>query len=666
MLVNVTFTSCKKELQKDEGSDKKGASIEQRMKDFETYSDIIDKIFENGNPTKNMFLAKVAEIEKLESVQKVYVSDSECTVKITEGPAFIYVFNELPSIFEDGEFEKSTNQMLKQNMNTKAGTANCRIAVFNLNSNNKERKNQNALVTNTIEMLEKSGCTVDYFPAEKCNIGRYNDAINGNYNAVYFSAHGAYREDWGYGIIFSNEFVETGIFGQNWNTGMTDEQIHSEMWHSNDSWVMHPASDKWYNNKSNKAYPVGAMKTHDAGAYTGKLFYFASCEALRTKDPNFWNGFSGTIMGWDNKNVVGEAVGAIMFYRMIMEHESLVGFWNNFYGKKDPETNANLLRKGNQNFKFSSTDLDNPHASKSTITQPLNGQYIKTSGNIVAFTIKGTYDINQSVIAQPYLCVTNSKGEELDRVNITAKDGKFSKTFFFYEAFGVINFKPYIVSTDIFPRTVSLVFSGKFNENFAVEPEEEDGVPDIIPPEILDEIIGLGLEIHGGTTPPNIEGTYLISPAILVKSNFNDNAYPGSQFANQYLTFSKQNNSDLSIRVDYIEGSSQATGLGAFISGEGNKFTVYVPTVNTDEHGHICEVIEACSGEIEEGGIRNFYNVLIMKDDHGDPDNDLIENGQGRLFKDGDGFSERTTKGKAALAFKNKLSSKISNILNEK
>jgi hypothetical protein len=165
----------------------------------------------------------------------------------------------------------------------------------------------------------------------------------------------------------------------------------------------------------------------------------------------------------------------------------------------------------------------------------------------------------------------------------------------------------------------------------------DEGVPDIITPEDLEAIEELGLEIYEGKTPPDVTGTYFISPLILVKSNFADGYKPGDRFSDKTLTFSEQKN-DLSIKVDYTQGGSQGTGLGSFISGKDNKFTVYVPIESTNGYG-TCYMIQVYSGEIEPGGIRNCQFALIMKDKNGVPN--VINNGQGRLFKDGDGFSER-------------------------
>ena len=84
-----------------------------------------------------------------------------------------------------------------------------------------------------------------------------------------------------------------------------------------------------------------------------------------------------------------------------------------------------------------------------------------------------------------------------------------------------------------------------------------DDVHNIIPPDILKEFKNIGIEIHGGKTPPNIEGTYKISPCVLVKSNFSDNFSPGHKFADKFLTFSKQDNAKLTIVCDYVQSNER-------------------------------------------------------------------------------------------------------------
>ncbi len=473
------LAGCDKKEEVEQPTDKE-LTVEQRSKDFDSYSKIVDKIFENENPTKEMFLAKVAEIERMESVEKVYVSDYDCMIKIIDGPAFCIVYKELASVFEDEGSEnliKAANDILSQSKIVKADNSAIKIAVFNLNSDDKDRERQNMLVNNTVLMLKNAGCTVDFFTAKQCDYSNYSRIMaDKSYKAVYFSAHGAYREDLGYGVVMSNEFVERGLFEQNWNTGMTDEQIRAEMWYSEDTYIWHPASDKWWNNKFYKAYPVGALKKNDAGTYAGRLFYFASCGALQTKNSNYWNGFSGSIAGWNYKNVVGEAVGAIMFYRMIKQYESLVAFSLGFNGKTDPVTGALWTYHGATDFKFISNAITTNRTYTNNITTPKNGYYIKTWTEdwLPTLTIKGAYDKSLIEGKQPYILLTDINGREIGRENVSCKkDGTFSKTLYARYWKGLVNFTPRISDYyDLSEQTVSVIFSRNFKENYVDEPDE--------------------------------------------------------------------------------------------------------------------------------------------------------------------------------------------------
>lgn len=165
-----------------------------------------------------------------------------------------------------------------------------------------------------------------------------------------------------------------------------------------------------------------------------------------------------------------------------------------------------------------------------------------------------------------------------------------------------------------------------------------DDVHNIIPSDILEEFKNIGIEIHGGKTPPNIEGTYKISPCVLVKSNFSDNFSPGHKFADKFLTFSKQDNAKLTIVCDYVQSNERGDGIGSFITGKGNKFSVYSEirgTLNSEPF----KSVFIYSGEIDADGIKNYHEALIvtMENEH------TIKRGEGRLIKDNDGFSERTT-----------------------
>jgi hypothetical protein len=143
-------------------------------------------------------------------------------------------------------------------------------------------------------------------------------------------------------------------------------------------------------------------------------------------------------------------------------------------------------------------------------------------------------------------------------------------------------------------------------------------VHDLIPDKILETAKELGLEIHGGKNPPNIEGSYFASPVILVSTTSdNDYASPGDSFNDGNFMFSEQNNIDLTV-LSYIEEISYGSdsGVGSLITGKGQEFTVFIRIM--EMYSEITYFF--VSGKIENGRIRSFQFLL------------LNENFQGRLF----------------------------------
>jgi uncharacterized protein (TIGR02145 family) len=96
-----------------------------------------------------------------------------------------------------------------------------------------------------------------------------------------------------------------------------------------------------------------------------------------------------------------------------------------------------------------------------------------------AFTIKGTYNTNYKLRSQPVIQVLDDRNQVIAYMNINAKNGKFSGTYVKDLENKIITFRPFITSdlTLEDAQAVSVVFSSKFKENFAVKPDEEE-IPD--------------------------------------------------------------------------------------------------------------------------------------------------------------------------------------------
>ncbi|MFT5766067.1 MAG: hypothetical protein ACI8X3_003505 [Saprospiraceae bacterium] len=91
--------------------------------------------------------------------------------------------------------------------------------------------------------------------------------------------------------------------------------------------------------------------------------------------------------------------------------------------------------------------------------------------------------------------------------------------------------------------------------------------------------------------------------------------------------------------VDYINGSESGEGLGSFIVGEECAFSVFVQ-INAISGGTSAKLTHVISGTIANDGIEGLYFANFMIDNNDNPSGIWIENGEGRVIYDQDGFSE--------------------------
>jgi hypothetical protein len=164
-------------------------------------------------------------------------------------------------------------------------------------------------------------------------------------------------------------------------------------------------------------------------------------------------------------------------------------------------------------------------------------------------------------------------------------------------------------------------------------------IRNIVSDENLEKFKVIGIEINGGNKPPNIEGKYLCAPDICIKSSVPGDPWVGLQMADAELTFSEQNNTKLTVLTYFDEASGGQTGkgTGSFITGSGNKFTVFVKMTGT-LNGLPLETIDIYTGEISASGIKNCHSAQMIT--KGNIHTNLPE-GEVRLFKYGNGLAER-------------------------
>lgn len=188
---------------------------------------------------------------------------------------------------------------------------------------------------------------------------------------------------------------------------------------------------------------------------------------------------------------------------------------------------------------------------------------------------------------------------------------------------------------------------GSFKEPDKLDPLEPQGnlvdpleeIKNYYSVEFVDGMINLGFEINLGNNPPDLEGSYVIDPFVMQASSVvGEEDLIGNSFKEYVMTFSNQNNVNLTIDYAGMGALEVDEGTGAFIIGNNGTFTVYTKAVS--QIGNFtADIAVAVSGSLTADGIENTQIFGAMIDDNGDPENVYIENNKGRIFIDGNGLS---------------------------
>lgn len=200
----------------------------------------------------------------------------------------------------------------------------------------------------------------------------------------------------------------------------------------------------------------------------------------------------------------------------------------------------------------------------------------------------------------------------------------------------------------------------------------EDGVHEEIREFIDDETMtiiedSLAVPVHRGDSPPDlgailgsgvdnderqmgpmsqttaeIEGvTVVMSPFLRIETLVPNDPIDEDGFLDHYIRLRDQDMDEYQINVDMMHrGHPPTTGLGGFIIGDEEEFTIFVEV--TQEHDDSDDVISArvFSGRATPEGVEDAFEALLMIDNA--ERDDLIDDGTGRSFKDGNGIARVT------------------------
>jgi hypothetical protein len=161
-------------------------------------------------------------------------------------------------------------------------------------------------------------------------------------------------------------------------------------------------------------------------------------------------------------------------------------------------------------------------------------------------------------------------------------------------------------------------------------------------PIAIQEKLKVYMPINTGTTPPDIEGTYLINPDALVYTS--DGQFSvGYVFTDETIMFSGQNNVTNIITYKDKQGNSSQSSDDVSVSGTGDNFTAYFNTEGEyDDKVTTFKTATIISGTISPSGIKNLTSAFVMLEKN-DPNKILMAVNDYRIFKDGNGLASNTT-----------------------
>ncbi|MBS1781696.1 MAG: hypothetical protein JSS78_01385 [Bacteroidetes bacterium] len=164
-------------------------------------------------------------------------------------------------------------------------------------------------------------------------------------------------------------------------------------------------------------------------------------------------------------------------------------------------------------------------------------------------------------------------------------------------------------------------------------------INNIISQVIINDLQGRGMTINKGNTPPTISGVFLVSPFTLQNTYDGDLWTVGKVISDYKYRFYDQ--SGANIKMDYkgVSVSDNAVGMGSFLSGSDNKFTLFAQSTGTAS-GVNYKNVSIISGEFTAAGIKNFQYAFVLTQKDGDESNSiLMPVGKSRIWRDGDALA---------------------------
>ncbi len=378
------------------------------------------------------------------------------------------------------------------------------------------------------------------------------------------------------------------------------------------------------------------------------IVYNCACQSLKGNEElakAFFNRGAACYLGWRDTDFRGSH-GGKLFYANMLNGKSVSDAYDalpDIYSRTPRENGAFLDIVFNTNNKNSnSICITRPKRHDAEVSKISDSDFeVKLNGVMSLLDVDKIEENGFN-----YGFFTSTDQDMGIKNNYPGIADSNNRTFNFTSTLTVDNLKP---QTTYY--YVAYFFDGEhycLSDTASFTTPEVSRIKHVVPDDIL-SLMSPHIPIYDGANPPIIENMYLISPMILsYNSNPSGTYKPGKIVADNYISFADQDlmTNTLNFFGKEVNSSgkviSEDSGLGAFITGDGDNFSVFF-NVNgnsyySDGDASFKEAL-IISGTKTPFGIKDIYYAFVMIEKN-DPNNHLMGEGEFRVYVDDDSLSK--------------------------
>lgn len=192
-----------------------------------------------------------------------------------------------------------------------------------------------------------------------------------------------------------------------------------------------------------------------------------------------------------------------------------------------------------------------------------------------------------------------------------------------------------------FLSALLLTLPGCSDDDDNIVEKEQDLYEKYVTPELEGALDDLGITINRGVNPPDITGYFYEEEPKCIAVTRSDDTKLGETTHDKKIRF--YNKKELSINMegwelDYKNGDNvQHVAEGVFLSGEGDRFSIFFNEEYTYDNGAYGTLFSVYSGEVRRDnngkitGLGNLQYAILMRENNGF--DKIMPNGSGRLFE---------------------------------